>query len=207
MDKKDIRVQAHPWHGISPGEKAPEVLTVYIEMVHQDTVKYEIDKDSGHLRVDRPHKYSSLVPALYGFIPRTYSGEKVAQNTAEKTGRTNVVGDADPIDIIVLSEQPITHGGVLVSAIPIGGFRMFDGNESDDKVIAVLQDDPVYAEYKNITDVPHTLLERLRHYFLTYKEMPEQKMRKVEIVEDFDVNEARNVIEKGMLDYNHLTDK
>ncbi len=201
MEKKNLKVQAHPWHGISPGEKAPHLLTVYIEMVSLDTVKYEVDKESGHLIVDRPHKYSSLMPALYGFLPQSYCAEKVAQNAAAKTGRANIMADLDPIDIVVLNEQPINHGGVLVSAVPIGGFRMFDGKEIDEKIICVLHKDPVYGDYKEITDIPSALLERLRHYFLTYKEMPEQKEKTVEIVGDYGADEARLVIEKSLEDY------
>jgi hypothetical protein len=120
---------AHPWHGISPGAQAPVVLTVYIEIVPTDTVKYEVDKHSGHLRVDRPQKYSALCPALYGFVPRTLCGDAVGAFAASRAGRRDVAGDGDPMDVCVLTERAINRGGIIVSARPIGGFRMFDGSD------------------------------------------------------------------------------
>src|SRR3569832_841757 len=165
---------AHPWHGVSPGDRVPEQVTVYVEMVPADTVKYEVDKVSGHLKLDRPQKYSSQCPAPYGFIPQTYCGERNGRHAAERTGRQNIVGDGDPLDICVLTERTINHGGILVSARPIGGYRMFDGKEADDKILAVLHDDPAYGSFQDIKDCPRSLVERLRHYFLTYKDMPGQ---------------------------------
>ena len=73
-----LRYKSHPWHGVDIGKESPQVITSYIEMVPTDTVKYEVDKESGYLKIDRPQKYSNVVPALYGFIPQTYSGQKVA---------------------------------------------------------------------------------------------------------------------------------
>ena len=118
-----LRYKSHPWHGVDIGPGAPEVIVCFIEMVPTDTVKYEVDKDSGYLRIDRPQKYSNVVPALYGFIPQTYSADSVAAYCNEKTGRKDVVGDEDPIDICVLTEKEITHGDILVRARPIGGFQ------------------------------------------------------------------------------------
>ena len=82
----DRLFQAHPWHGVSPGAKSPEAVNAYIEIVPTDAVKYELDKASGHLRVDRPQRFSSMCPTLYGFIPQTYCGDQVAQLCAERTG-------------------------------------------------------------------------------------------------------------------------
>lgn len=130
---------------------APNELTAFIEVVSTDTVKYEIDKDSGYLRIDRPQKYSNVVPALYGFIPQTFRGKKVGEYCSEKTGKPGIVGDGDPIDICVLTEKSIAHGDLLVNAIPIGGFRMIDGNEADDKIIAVLRNDTVYGHFRDIS--------------------------------------------------------
>ena len=121
---------AHPWHGIPPGDGAPERVTVYVEMVPTDTVKYEVDKRSGHLRIDRPQKYSALCPAPYGFIPRTLCAERVAAFAAQRAGRRDIVGDGDPMDVCVLTERPINHGGILVTARTIGGLRMFDRAEA-----------------------------------------------------------------------------
>ena len=100
------RLQSHPWHGIPAGDQAPEVVNVFVELVPTDTVKYEVDKDSGHLKLDRPQQFSSLCPAPYGFIPRTWCKERVAAVAAQATGRSGVIGDGDPIDICVLTERP-----------------------------------------------------------------------------------------------------
>ncbi|MDM8004249.1 MAG: inorganic diphosphatase, partial [Bacteroidota bacterium] len=148
------RFRSHPWHGIDIGSTAPEIVMTYVEMVPTDTVKYEMDKVSGYLRLDRPQRYSNVVPALYGFIPRTLTGPDVAQRTMEVTGLEGIRGDGDAMDICILTEKDITHGDILVLARPIGGFRMIDGNEADDKIIAVLYNDAVYGEYADIKDCP-----------------------------------------------------
>ena len=145
---------AHPWHGISPGAQAPVVLTVYIEIVPTDTVKYEVDKLSGHLRVDRPQKFSALCPALYGFVPRTLCGDAVGAFAASRAGRPDVAGDGDPMDVCVLTEREINRGGIIVTARPIGGFRMFDGSEADDKILAVLEGDAAYGGFRDLGDCP-----------------------------------------------------
>jgi len=195
-----LRYKSHPWHGVEPGKDAPEILISYIEMVPTDTVKYEVDKVSGYLRLDRPQKYSNVVPALYGFIPQTYSGKRVAEFCEEKTGKKGIEGDKDPIDICILTEKEITHGDILVRARPIGGFRMIDGNESDDKIIAVLNNDAVYGQYKDITDCPDLVVDRLKHYFLTYKDLPGNKA-KTEITHTFGIKEAHEIINRSMEDY------
>jgi len=195
-----LRYKSHPWHGIAIGKDAPEQVTAFIEVVPTDTVKYEIDKDSGYLLLDRPQKYSNVVPALYGFIPQTFCGKSVGEFCMEKTGKTGIRGDGDPIDICVLTEKDITHGDILVHARPIGGFRMIDGNEADDKIIAVLDNDIVYESYKDIVDLPSFVVERLKHYFLTYKDMP-GKDKDTEITHTYDVAEAYEVIRRSMDDY------
>ena len=196
-----LRYKSHPWHGVDIGNEAPELLISYIEMVPTDTVKYEVDKVSGYLRLDRPQKYSNVVPALYGFIPQTLSGSRVGKYCEEKTGRNGIEGDNDPIDICILTEKEITHGDILVRSRPIGGFRMIDGNESDDKIIAVLNNDAVYGNYKDITDCPNLILDRLKHYFLTYKDLPGNKAN-TEITHTFGIDEAYEIIKKSMEDYN-----
>ncbi|MEE4197017.1 MAG: inorganic pyrophosphatase [Bacteroidales bacterium] len=195
-----LRYKSHPWHGVEIGEEAPEVLTCYIEMVPTDTVKYEVDKVSGYLKLDRPQKYSNVVPALYGFIPQTFSGKRVAAYCEEKTGRTKILGDNDPIDICILTEKEITHGDILVRARPIGGFRMIDGDEADDKIIAVLNNDAVYGNYQDITDCPELIIDRLKHYFLTYKDLPGNKAN-TEITNTYGIDEAHEVIRRSMDDY------
>ena len=196
-----VPYKSHPWHGISVGDRAPEIVSSFIEMVPTDTVKYEVDKRSGHLKLDRPQKYSSQCPAPYGFIPQTYCGTQCGSYAGDKTGRSEIVGDGDPLDICVLSERTINHGGVLVNARPIGGYRMFDGNEADDKILAVLCDDPAYGAFRSIADCPRSLIERLRHYFLTYKDMPGQNSRRVEITDIYDADEARHIISLSIADY------
>ncbi|MBZ4370497.1 inorganic pyrophosphatase [Corallococcus sp. AS-1-6] len=196
--------QAHPWHGISPGPEAPEVVTAYIEIVPTDAVKYEMDKESGILMLDRPQRFSSQCPTLYGFIPRTYCGEQVAKRCAERTGVKEIRGDGDPIDICVLTEKVVSNGNLLVHAVPVGGFRMVDGNEADDKIIAVLESDLVYGELQYIAQLPRPLLDRLKHYFLTYKQIPGEGKRSVEIAEVYDRPEALEVIRRSMRDYDKL---
>ena len=102
---QDLRYMLHPWHGIEIGENAPGVLTAFIEIVPKDTVKYEVDKKSGWLKVDRPQLFSNVVPALYGFIPQTLCDVQVGNFCMEKTGRLNIMGDQDPMDILVLEEK------------------------------------------------------------------------------------------------------
>lgn len=193
--------KAHPWHGVSVGPRAPHEVNAYIEIVPTDTVKYEIDKDSGHLRIDRPHKYSSLCPTLYGFVPQTYCGGEVGKYCGEKAQRSNIYGDKDPLDICVLSERTVTHGDILLSAIPIGGLRIIDRGEADDKIVAVLSSDGMAGEWRDISHAPRTLIERLQHYFLTYKAAPDGTVSPVEIAAVYGTDEAREVIRLSMLDY------
>lgn len=195
--------RSHPWHGLDLGSSAPSLVNCYIEIVPTDTVKYELDKETGILKVDRPQKYSSLSPSLYGLLPRTYAGDEVAKYCMEKTGRKNLIGDGDPLDICVLAEKTIAHGDIILRAIPIGGFRLLDGNEVDDKIIAVMADDLVYGKMRNIEDCPAGFIERLRHYFLTYKDTP-GKESVVEITHIYGKDEAQKIITLGSLDYNTL---
>jgi inorganic pyrophosphatase len=200
-----LRYKSHPWHGVDIGREAPDVITTFIEMVPTDTVKYEIDKVTGYLKLDRPQKYSNVVPALYGFIPQTFSADKVAEYCMEKTNRKDIKGDGDPIDICVLTEKEITHGDILVRARPLGGFRMIDGDESDDKIIAVLYNDTVYGHFEDISDIPELVIDRLKHYFLTYKDLPGQE-RNVEITHTFGIEDAHEIIRRSMEDYHHKFD-
>lgn len=195
-----LRYKSHPWHGVDIGEKAPKIITCYIEMVPTDTVKYEVDKKSGYLRIDRPQKYSNVVPALYGFIPQTYSSDNVAEYCNQKTGRKDIVGDKDPMDICVLTEKEISHGDILVHAKPIGGFRMIDSNEADDKIVAVLNNDAFYSSFNDISELPELVINRLKHYFLTYKDLPGKEID-VEITDVYGREEAHEIIERSMRDY------
>lgn len=201
-----LRYKSHPWHGVSIGEEAPEKVISYIEVVSTDTVKYELDKQSGYLKIDRPQKYSNVVPALYGFIPQTYCGLRIGQYCSEKSGIKDIKGDGDPLDICVLTEKEIIHGDILAKVRPIGGFRMIDGNQADDKIIAVLNNDVVYDTYKDITDCPELVINRLMHYFLTYKDMPGVENSEAQITHTYGTEEAQHVIKLAMEDYQRRFD-
>ena len=193
--------KAHPWHGVVPGADAPAVVNAYIEIVPTDAVKYELDKASGYLRVDRPQRFSSMCPTPYGFIPQTFCGASVAALCQSRTGRDGIRGDGDPLDICVLTERPAAHGDFFVRALPIGGLRMIDGNEADDKIVAVMVDDETFGDMRNIGDCPKRLIDRLRHYFLTYKQAPDATDQVCEITHVYDRDEAREVIVRGREDY------
>ena len=193
--------KAHPWHGIPIGSETPNIVNAYVEMVPTDVVKYEVDKDSGYLRVDRPQKYSSQSPSLYGFVPQTYCGKRIGEYTSTMTGRPGIKGDGDPIDICILTERPIQHSGIILKALPIGGICMLDGAQADDKIIAVLQDDGVYGSWRDLSECPNNLLDRLQHYFLTYKDLPGGQKRRVEITNSYGVEEARTLIQLSHQDY------
>jgi inorganic pyrophosphatase len=162
----------HPWHGLDTGPDPPRLVNAFIEITPFDLMKYEVDKVSGYLHVDRPQRTSAQHPALYGFIPRTYCGERVA---ALAPGARR--GDGDPLDICVLSERAIARNEIIVRGRVIGGLQMLDGGEADDKIISVLENDHVWGTARSIGDVPGVLVERLEHYFLTYKLVPGQRPR------------------------------
>lgn len=194
--------KAHPWHGVSLGNKVPEVVRTFIEIVPTDTVKYEIDKKTGYLCIDRPQKYSNIIPALYGFLPQTISGPRVAELSNQSLDRHDIVGDNDPVDICVLTEKDITHGDIIVNARPIGGFRLIDNGQADDKLIAVLDNDAIYSSYTDISDVPSAVIERLKHYFTTYKDIPGQTERKCVLTDIYDQETAYEIIRRSIKDYN-----
>ncbi|MDZ4681652.1 MAG: inorganic pyrophosphatase [Saprospiraceae bacterium] len=195
-----LRYKSHPWHGIPIGKDVPEIVTAFIEVIPSDTVKYEVDKQSGYLKIDRPQKFSNVVPTLYGFIPQTYCKDAVGAFCMERTGRTGIIGDDDPLDICVLTEREVTHGNIIVHAIPIGGFRMIDGGEADDKIIAILKQDEVYGQWRDIGDIPPNIVNRLKHYFLTYKQLPGEEQR-CEITHIYGREEAQEVIRRSQQDY------
>ena len=188
----------HPWHGLSAGAEAPEKVTVFVESTPFDLVKYEIDKDSGYLHIDRPHRSSALLPCLYGFIPRTYCAEEVAAlSTADE-------GDHDPLDICVLSERTINQSRITLDAHVLGGLRMIDHGEADDKIIAVLDGDLVWGRARRVEDLPDVLVERLRHYFFTYKYVPGEDSPVTEC-DVYDRDHACRVVQAAIADYrNHF---
>jgi inorganic pyrophosphatase len=181
----------HPWHGIAPG--GPEVFTAYIEITPFDTIKYEVDKESGYLKVDRPQRSASLPPTLYGFVPQTYCGSRVAALAGTQKG------DGDPLDICVVSERPVTRADIILRARPLGGLLMIDAGEADDKIVAVLDKDPVWGGARDLTDLPSALIERLMHYFVTYKLEPGRQPVKIDAT--YGVERALQVLAAARADY------
>jgi inorganic pyrophosphatase len=195
--------KAHPWHGIPIGEDAPASVTVFVEIVPRDTVKYEVDKETGYLKIDRPQQYSNVVPANYGFIPRTYCGENIADMARAKFHKPITDGDNDPLDILVLSEHHIPRGDIILKATPIGGIGLIDGGEADDKIIAVLKGDKVFEQYKDIAELPDGILKRFEHYFLTYKSLPGEP-NICEIAYTYGREKSYEVINAAIADYETL---
>lgn len=185
----------HPWHGLAIGPDPPELLNAFIEITPFDLVKYEVDKQSGYLRIDRPQRSSSQHPALYGFVPQTLCGDRV-RALSPKSAR----GDGDPLDICVLSERPIARGEIIVRARVVGGLQMVDNREADDKLIAVLDNDYVYGGARDISDLPEVLVERLQHYFLTYKLVPKQRAT-ARITRVYGRGHAAKVVQAAIDDY------
>ncbi len=189
------RWRPHPWHGLAPGQDVPRIVHAYIEITPFDTVKYEVDKETGYLRVDRPQRTSSQPPTLYGFIPRTYCGKRVGAMSA-KAKRA----DGDPLDICVVSERPINRAEVMLNARVVGGLQMIDQGEADDKIVAVLENDHFWGEAADIGDLPQALIERLSHYFSTYKLFPgAESTAYVESI--YGVDHAQEVIHASLEDY------
>jgi len=189
------RWRPHPWHGLEVGDETPRIINAYIEITPYDNVKYEIDKKTGYLMVDRPQRTSSQPPALYGFIPRTFCGPRVGALTPAATQ-----GDGDPLDICVISERPIDKSEVLLRAKVVGGLRCIDQDEADDKIVAVLLNDNIYSEINDISELPPALVERLRHYFSTYKMVPGEESDLI-VEETYGHEEAFKVIRAAIEDY------
>jgi inorganic pyrophosphatase len=150
----------HPWHGVSYGELAPRIVNAIIEIPQGSRCKYEIDKASGLLKLDRIIYSSFHYPVNYGFIPQTYGGDK------------------DPLDILVITSLPLVPL-TLVEAKVIGVMQMIDGGEADDKIIAVAANDPSVNHHNNIEELPQHFFSELRHFFEEYKAL-EKKSVKVE---------------------------
>jgi inorganic pyrophosphatase len=192
----------HPWHGLTAGPEPPRRVHCYVEITPFDTLKYEVDKESGYLRLDRPQVGSSTPPAPYGFIPRTYCGPRVAA-FAPESGR----GDGDPLDVCVFSERPINRAEVLLTARTVGGIRTTDRDEADDKILAVLANDLVWGEVRDVAELPLALVDRLRHYFGTYKMRGPATPSSVVVHEVYGRERAEAVVEAAIADYLELFGK
>lgn len=154
----------HPWHGVSPGESAPRIVNAVIEIPKGSRAKYEIDKASGLLKLDRVIYSSFMYPINYGFIPQTLGDDK------------------DPLDILVLSSisvQPLC----LMEARVLGVMQMVDHGDADDKIIAVSTTDPAVNYMNNIEELPQHFFNELRNFFEEYKKL-ENKVVKVEEFQD-----------------------
>ena len=190
----------HPWHGIDPGPRFPEEIVAYVEIVPADGVKYEIDKHSGYLRIDRPQRFSSQCPTLYGFVPQTYCAERVAAY-AIPGGPHVTRGDGDPLDVCVLTDRAVNRGEILLEARPIGGLRMAERGEADDKIVAVLLGDPTWGDVHDVSQLPRPVVDRLRHYFLTYKTMPGDARATITVDPVYGAAAARAVLVAARDDY------
>lgn len=189
------RWRPHPWHGLKAGDDLPNLVNAYIELTPFDSVKYELDKETGYVRVDRPQRTSSQPPTLYGFIPRTFCGRRVT-----KLSPSSKSGDGDPLDICVISERPISRAEIMLRARVVGGIQMVDNDEADDKIIAVLENDNIWGSARKLSDIPKTMIERLRHYFSTYKYVIGKEL-KVSIEKIYDYEEAGKVVQASLDDY------
>lgn len=195
--------RSHPWHDEPPFVDESEVVNAYIEMVPSDNFKIELNKFSGHPRVDRPLSFSSRCPSLYGLVPQTYCGKRVAARAAERTGRKRIKGDGDPLDICVITSDPFYHGDLFVKAIPIGGLPMIDKGQADDKIIAVLEGDVAFGQVRDIGQLSSPIIERLKHYFLSYKRdfSTSSRRQAVRIGAVYGREEALEVIRLSIADY------
>jgi len=194
-DRRFLQWRPHPWHGLEVGPEPPGLVTAYIEITPFDVIKYEVDKTTGLLKVDRPQLTSSSPPTLYGFIPRTYCAGRVAA-LSPNTDRA----DGDPLDICVFSERAIDRSDIILTARIVGGLRMIDGGEADDKIIAVLQPDEVLKDVFELDDLNVTLVNRLEHYFDTYKLVLGLDVD-VGVEGRYDRDHALMVVEAAMADY------
>lgn len=166
----------HPWHGVSYGDMAPRIVNAVIEIPQGSRAKYEIDKPSGLLKLDRVIYSSFYYPTNYGFIPQTYGDDK------------------DPLDILVLSSLSIVPM-CLVTAKVIGVMQMVDGGDADDKIIAVAAHDPSINYINNIEELPKHFFEELRHFFEEYKRLENKSV----IVEEFqDKSTALRIIQEAI---------
>jgi inorganic pyrophosphatase len=159
-----LKYRPHPWHGLDTGPSPPSLVTVFVEITPFDHIKYEVDKHSGFLKVDRPQYSSSRPPTVYGFVPRTLAGERVGR--LMEGARS---GDDDPLDVCVISSHPISQSQILLTARVVGGIPMLDADTADDKMIGVLVGDGAWSEVTDVIQLPGSIVDQLVHYFSTYK--------------------------------------
>lgn len=190
-----LHPRPHPWHGLPVGPEPPRIVNAFIEITPFDVVKYELEKETGFMMVSRPQLTSSLPPTLYGFIPRTLCGTRVARLMPSIQR-----GDGDPLDVCVLSERAIARGDLLLRARVVGGIPTIDGGQADDKILAILVDDAVWGDTCDISQLPPALVGRLCHYFGSYKTVP-GKPSEVVVGDPYPAQHAREVILAAVADY------
>lgn len=162
----------NPWHSVSPGDNLPEIVNGIIEIPKGTRAKYELDKESGLLRLDRVLYSSMYYPANYGFIPQTYCDDK------------------DPLDILILTQIDVVPLCIVPAKI-IGVMRMLDNNEADDKIIAVSAGDPSVNHINDISELPQHFISELRNFFEDYKKL---ENKTVVVEEFFDRKTATNIL-------------
>ncbi len=175
----------NPWHDLHYGDEAPEELNAIIEVPKNSMLKYELDKETGLMKLDRVLYSAVHYPGDYGFIPRTYWD------------------DHDPLDVLVLSNFPV-YPRTIVKIRPIGVLRLIDSNEKDDKIIAVHASDPRFERYKDIKDVPEHILLEIKHFFETYKQL---QNKKVKILRLSDSKIAKKYVLQGIQKYKEKFNK
>lgn len=167
------------WHDISPERVTPNAFYAVIEIGRGGKVKYELDKETGLLTMDRILYTSTQYPANYGFIPRTYAA------------------DNDPLDVLVLCSEELAPLS-LVKCFPIGVLSMIDGDEKDEKIIALPFGDPVYNSYKSIDELPPHIASEISHFFSVYKALEGKNT----VIDDIQgPGEAKKIIEQYIEDY------
>lgn len=172
-------MNVHPWHGVSYGEEAPSFVNGIIEISNGSKAKYELEKETGMLVLDRVLSSPMYYPANYGFIPKTYCD------------------DNDPLDILVLSQVNIVPM-CLVEAKVIGVMSMIDGGEGDDKIIAVASGDPIWKHYNDISEIPQHILAEIRVFFEDYKKL---EKKEVQVNGFAGAEKAREIVQQAIEDY------
>ncbi|MCL2077540.1 MAG: inorganic diphosphatase [Oscillospiraceae bacterium] len=167
------------WHDIDESRITPDDFLAYVEISKGERTKYELDKKSGFLILDRVLYTSTHYPANYGFLPKTFAD------------------DGDPLDVLILCNEPI-QPMVLVHCYPIGVINMIDNDSMDEKIIAIAFNDPTYNSYKDITDLPSHIFEEMRHFFSVYKQL---EGKNTAVDEVMDAKKARKIIQQSINNY------